>query len=92
MSLAGWITLGLVLVTVAGVAGLVTHHLGPPREKRPRGAEPGQGDTWVYAKERIAFLGIGNEDAAGRITRVPRDPQAYARGMVPGHARRKERR
>jgi hypothetical protein len=87
MSLAAWITLLLVALTIAGVAGIVRHHLGPRPDRRPRGTEPGEGDTLVYAKERTAFFGTGNEDAAGRITRVTKDPQAYARGMMPGRAK-----
>ena len=32
-----------------------------------RGSDPGEGYHLVHAKERTAFFGMGNEDAAGRI-------------------------
>ena len=90
MSFATGVTIFIVLLTIAGVVGIVHHHL-VPREKQKRGTEPGEGDTLVYAKERIAFFGAGNEDAAGRMTRVTRDPQQYARGFVPSHAKQDKR-
>ena len=92
MSLAGWITVGFAALTVAGIYGIVRHHSDPYREKPKRGTAPGHGDTLVYARERTAFFGNGNEDAAGRVFRVPQDPQVYARGMVPGRARQDEKR
>ncbi|WP_224814823.1 hypothetical protein [Hasllibacter sp. MH4015] len=85
MTVAGWITIGLVTITVLGVVAIIRHHTSPHRTRTPRGTEPGHGDTLVYAKERTAFFGSGNEDAAGRVVRVTRDPQHYARAMMPGN-------
>lgn len=84
MSLTGWIALAMAGLTALGVFAIIRHHLGPRKEREPRGTAPGDGDTLVYARERVAFLGAGNADAAGRMTRVTKDPQQYAKGMMPG--------
>ncbi|MBM2577047.1 hypothetical protein JQC91_12135 [Jannaschia sp. Os4] len=50
---------------------------------RPRGVEPGEGYTKILSEYSS---GVGGGERL--ITRVPRDPDAYARAFVP----RKERR
>ena len=45
---------------------------------RPRGVEPGPGEVEIRS-EYFSGAGGGSE----QITRVPRDPQAYARAFVP---------
>ena len=84
LSLSFWITLVFAVLTVAGVYGIVQSH--KHREmygRKKRGVEPGEGDQLLYAGERTAFLGDGNEDAS-RVYRVTRDPQVYAKAFVPG--------
>ena len=52
--------------------------------KTPRGTEPGQGDTLVEGGAITGGIGGGYSS----ITRVPRDPQTYAKGFVPAKARK----
>ncbi|CUH28761.1 hypothetical protein JSE7799_00822 [Jannaschia seosinensis] len=52
---------------------------------RPRGVRPGSGYTEVQS-EYFSGLGGGSQSA----TRVPRDPQEYARAFVPRRAARRD--
>lgn len=92
MSLSAIIFIGFAVLTVIGVLAIVQHHLIPRDRRTPKGSEPGQGYHLVFAKERLAFFGPGNEDAAGRVTRIPKDPQEYAKAFVPGKLRQESKR
>ena len=50
---------------------------------RPRGVEPGPGHVEI---ESQYFSGLGG--GSHSVTRIPRDPQAYARSFVPERRRR----
>ena len=80
--MSGFATLccGFILVVLAGRAWWVMRQEG---DARPRGVEPGEGHVEI---ESQYFSGLGG--GSHQITRVPRDPQEYARAFVP----RKERR
>ncbi len=86
MGLTFWVNLLLAVATIAGVMAIMRHNLRP-RERKVRGAEPGEGDTLVFAQESAGFSNPGNADATGRVIRVTNDPQQYARAFVPSNRR-----
>jgi len=52
--------------------------------KDRRGTEPGEGDVLIDGGYHAGGLGGGHSS----ITRIPRDPQKYAKGFVPDGKRR----
>ena len=69
---------GILAILLARAWWILRHEDGPVR-----GVEPGEGHVEI---ESQYFSGLGG--GSHHVTRVPRDPQAYARAFVP---RRRER-
>jgi hypothetical protein len=80
----------LVALTVVGVAAIIWtqgRSSGRNGPAKTRGTEPGQGSTLVHA----ASLNPSNGNSFGESSRtwtVPKDPQAYAKGMMPGNRKK----
>ena len=72
---------GLILAILGVRAWWVVRAEGP--DARIRGTEPGEGHVEI---ESQYFSGLGG--GSHQVTRVPRDPQAYARAFVPRKDRR----
>ena len=68
------LSLAILLVLVARAVWILRAEGG----RRPRGTEPGDGHVEI---ESQYFSGLGG--GSQQVTRVPRDPQAYARAFVP---------
>lgn len=74
----------MAIVFVAAIVGMIWSELRKsPVQKKKQGVEPGQGGTIAHGG-----LGSGENSHASAIV-VPRDPQAYAKGMMPGRKGRK---
>ncbi|MEM9795481.1 MAG: hypothetical protein AAF919_03270 [Pseudomonadota bacterium] len=74
-SLAIWLCAAIVAILVGRAAWVLRAERDTPQ---PRGVEPGRGYTEI---ESQYFSGVGGGNQ--QITRVPRDPQEYARAFVP---------
>ncbi len=73
-----------VFAVIGLVAALARVRARAERDKARRGSEPGQGDQLIDTGYHSGGLGGGH----GSVIRVTRDPQQYARGFVPAHAKR----
>jgi hypothetical protein len=80
--LAGFI----VAVLVARAVWIMRAEARRPDGGRPRGIEPGTGYTEIES-DYSSGVGGGHQ----LTTRVPRDPQEYARAFVPKRSRGKRR-
>ncbi|WP_308917959.1 hypothetical protein [Jannaschia sp. LMIT008] len=81
--MTGWATVfacAIVAILVVRAVWVLRREGGA----RPRGVEPGDGHVEI---ESEYFSGLGG--GAQQVTRVPRDPQAYARAFVPRNRNRR---
>ncbi|MCK0167104.1 hypothetical protein MWU52_06035 [Jannaschia sp. S6380] len=79
MTLASVIIGGIILaVLIVRAVWIMRAEAGEDGGGRPRGVRPGTGYTEI---ESNYFSGVGG--GSQMITRVPRDPQEYARAFVP---------
>lgn len=84
-----WIwTLIIGGLTVAGVIGILRSELKKGRglARTGRGTTPGQGNTVLHSASLNPSMGNGFGESS-RTWTVPKDPQAYTKGMTPGKRR-----
>lgn len=76
------------VLTVAGVYGIVRSELkgGRGLARKRRGTAPGQGHTVLHSVSLNPSMGNGFGESS-RTWIVPKDPQAYTKGMTPGKRR-----
>jgi hypothetical protein len=77
-SLSAWIAGFIVLMLVARAVWVLRTEARSEDGGRPRGIPPGTGYTEIES-DYSSGVGGGNQ----LITRVPQDPQEYARAFVP---------
>ncbi|MEL6586034.1 MAG: hypothetical protein AAFY65_00985 [Pseudomonadota bacterium] len=81
MTWFGYAVACLILAILVARAIWVTRaEMRQPNGGRPRGVDPGDGYTEIFS-DYSSGLGGGNQ----LTTRVPKDPQAYAKTFVPRH-------
>lgn len=73
-----WILLGAVVVIV--FIAKAVQSIRYPKATQSKGIEPGQGDQLIDAPGGGLSTGGGHSS----VTQVTRDPQEYAKGMMPG--------
>lgn len=76
------LVLGIVLVR----AGLIVRREARLGINKIRGSKPGTGINIIYSEYQSGAGGGGSQGQ----TRIPQDPQAYARAFVPRAAKSKE--
>ncbi len=77
----------LVLITIIGVLAIVRstgRSSGRNGPSETRGTAPGQGSTVLHAPSLNPSRGHGFGENS-RTWTVPKDPQQYAKGMMPGN-------
>ncbi len=77
-ALSAWLAGGIVAVLVARAIWIMRAEARSEDGGRPRGIPPGTGYT-VIQSDYSSGVGGGNQ----LTTRVPQDPQEYARAFVP---------
>jgi hypothetical protein len=77
-----WLGAAIVAVLVARAVWILRKEAAEPDGGRPRGVEPGAGYTEIVS-DYSSGVGGGNQ----LTSRVPRDPQDYARAFVPRRKR-----
>jgi hypothetical protein len=86
MSMTAVILCGAILaILVARAAWIMRAEARRADGGRPRGVEPGEGHVEIRS-EYMSGVGGGSQ----MTSRVPRDPDAYARAFVPRRLRRDE--
>lgn len=83
-SLAAWISAGILTMLVARAVWVLRSEAAQEDDGRPRGIPPGDGYTEITS-DYSSGLGGGNQ----LTTRVPKDPQEYARSFVPKRDRQR---
>jgi hypothetical protein len=73
-----WLGAAIVAVLVARAVWILRREAREPDGGRPRGIEPGKGYVEIHS-DYSSGVGGGNQ----LTSRVPRDPQEYARAFVP---------
>ena len=77
MTVLNWTYVVLVVFAVVGCIVAVRSSINTRRIREPKGAQPGQGGTLVSST-------IDNGRGGGQANVVvPRDPQTYAKAMMP---------
>ena len=73
------------IVTVVGIGLIVRSEVRKTNggSARSRGVAPGQGSTVLHAPSLNPSMGRGFGESS-RTWVVPKDPQTYAKGMMPG--------
>lgn len=83
-SFAAWISAGILTMLVARAVWVLRSEAAQEDDGRPRGIPPGDGYTEITS-DYSSGLGGGNQ----LTTRVPQDPQEYARSFVPKRDRQR---
>ncbi|WP_299842868.1 hypothetical protein [uncultured Jannaschia sp.] len=78
-ALSAYLALFIVLLLVGRAIWVLRAEARRDDGGRPRGVAPGEGYTEI---ESDYFSGVGGGNQS--VTRVPKDPQEYARAFVPG--------
>ena len=78
-TLSAYIALFIVLLLTLRAIWVLRSEARRDDGGRPRGTAPGEGYTEI---ESDYFSGVGGGSQS--VTRVPKDPQEYARAFVPG--------
>lgn len=77
--LTPYLIAGFGIILVLGVVGIVRSNFAKQKGPPNRGTAPGQGATILHASMRTS---AGN--GSSRTWSVTKDPNEYAKGMMPG--------